>query len=185
MLIKEKYRSLSKEQLLDKAYELGVNFERYSGSCSQCTVAALHEMLEIDPIVVKIASSSCGGHAGFSTGTCGAVVGGTIAVDYFLGRPVELLSEIQEIAEGQDALQSTMETSKAFCDKFIEEYGSILCPDVQKKIYGRSFNLQEPSEWDAFMAAGAHTDPTKCMRVVGNAARWALETLIEKKAIMV
>jgi len=183
MPITEKYRGLSKEQLLGTAYALGVGFERYSGSCSQCTVAALHEMLGFESAIVKIASSSCGGHAGCSVGTCGAVVGGTIVLDYYLGRPAELLSATSEIQEGQDALKSVMEVSGAFCKRFNDEYGSILCPGIQTKLYGRSFNLQDPSDWDAFMEAGAHTDSTKCMRVVGNAAEWVLEMLMEKKAI--
>jgi hypothetical protein len=33
------------------------------------------------------------------------------------------------------------------------------------------------------MAAGAHSDPAKCMSVVGSAARWVLEILIEKNAV--
>jgi C_GCAxxG_C_C family probable redox protein len=184
IMVKEKYNGLSQQQLLDKAYALGVGFERYSGSCSQCVAAALREVLGFEPVIVKIASSSCGGQAGLSVGTCGAVVGGTIVLDYYLGRPADLLSATREIPEGKDALHRAMEASKAFCQKFIDEYGSVLCPDVQKRIYGRSFNLQEPSDWDAFLAAGAHTDPTKCMRVVGNAARWVLEVLMEKKAIL-
>ena len=183
MSVNEKYRGLSQKQLLEKVFALGVDFERYSGSCSQCTVAALHEILGFEPVIVKIASSSCGGHAGCSVGTCGAVAGGTIVLDYYLGRPAGLLSTTREIQEGQDALKSTMEISRAFCMKFQDEYGSILCPGVQKKIYGRSFNLQDESDWDAFMEAGAHTDPTKCMSVVGNAARWVLEILIEKNAV--
>ena len=183
MPIKEKYKSLSKEELLDKAYELGVDFERYSGSCSQCTAAALQEILDFEPVIVKIASSSCGGHAGCSTGTCGAVVGGTIVLDYYLGRPVELLSSTSESKEGQEALKSAMEVSGFFCKKFQDKYGSIICPNVQKKLFGRSFNLQDPSDWKAFIDAGGHTDPSKCMSVVGNAASWALEVLIDKKAV--
>ena len=183
MPITEKYKVLSREQLLDKVYELGVDFERYSGSCSQCTVAALHEILGFEPAIVKIASSSCGGHAGISEGTCGAVVGGTLVLDYYLGRPMEVLSSTVENQEGQDALHSAMETSRAFCRKFIDKYGSILCPGVQKRIYGRSFNLQDETDWNAFLAAGAHTDPSKCMSVVGNAARCVLEMLMERKVI--
>jgi len=184
MSVKEKYNGLSQEQLLDKVYALGVDFERYSGSCSQCTAAALHEILGFESVIVKIASSSCGGHAGFSVGTCGAVVGATIVLDYFFGRPADLLSKTREIQEGQNALKNSMEVSGAFCKKFHDKYGSIICPHVQKKIFGRSYNLQDPSDWDAFIAAGAHTDPTKCMSVVGHAARWVLEMLIEKKAIL-
>ena len=183
MPVKEKYKGLSKEELLEKAYELGVNFEKYSGSCSQCTAAALHEILGFEPVIVKIASSSCGGQAGISAGTCGAVVGGTVVLDYYLGRPAELLSATCENIKGKDALKSSMEASRSFCMKFQEKYGSILCPGVQKKLFGRSFNLQNPSDWNAFINAGGHSDPGKCMSVVGNAARWALEVLIEKKII--
>ncbi|MFC1494079.1 C-GCAxxG-C-C family protein [Thermodesulfobacteriota bacterium] len=183
MQVKEKYRSLSKEELLDEVYKLGVDFERYSGSCSQCTAAALHEILDFEPVIVKIASSSCGGHAGCSTGTCGAVVGGTIVLDYYLGRPADLLSATSENQEGHDALKSAMEVSGVFCKKFQDRYGSIICPDVQEKLFGRSFNLQDPSDWNAFIDAGGHTDSSKCMSVVGHAARWVLEVLIDKKAV--
>lgn len=182
-MLNEKYRSLSRKQLLDKVYELGVDFERYSGSCSQCTVAALREILGFEPVIVKIASTSCGGQAGYSAGTCGGVVGGTIVLDYYFGRPAELLSATHESQEAQDVLESAMELSKAFCKKFNDEYGSILCPGVQKKIYGRTYNLQDESDWEAFMADGAHTDPTKCMSVVANASRWVLEMLLEKEMI--
>jgi C_GCAxxG_C_C family probable redox protein len=184
MSTEETYEIWLKEQLFEKVYELGVGFERYSGSCSQCTVAALHEILGFEPVIVRVASSSCGGQAGCSVGTCGAVVGGTIVLDYYLGRPADLLSSTHEIQEGQDALKNAMEASKGFCQKFNDKYGSILCPGVQKKIYGRSFNLQDESDWEAFIAAGAHTDPSKCMSVVGNAAQWVLEILLENKEVL-
>ena len=180
MMISEKYRGLSRVQLLDKAGELGVNFEKYSGSCSQCTVAALQEILGFEDTIVKVATSSCGGQAGLSTGACGGVIGGTMVLDYYLGRPANMVSATQAVPQGMAELSRAMEAARSFCDKFIVQYGSILCPRVQVKIYGRSFNLQDPADWKAFMDAGAHSDPAKCMSVVGNAARWALETLLDR-----
>jgi C_GCAxxG_C_C family probable redox protein len=183
MRISEKYRNLSPQELLAKASELGVNFEKFSGSCSQCTAAALREILGFEDVVVRVATSSCGGQAGFSTGACGGVVGGTIVLDYYLGRPANMVSATQMIPEGMTELSRAMEAAKSLCDKFVRQYGSILCPQVQAKLYGRSFNLQDPADWKAFEEAGAHSDPTKCMSVVGNAARWTLETLIEKQVV--
>jgi C_GCAxxG_C_C family probable redox protein len=179
MMVLEKYRSLSREQLLEKVSELGVSFEKHSGSCSQCTAAALREILGFEDVVVRVATSSCGGQAGFSTGACGGVIGGTIVLDYYLGRPADMVSATQVIPQGMTELSRAMEAAKSLCKKFNRQYGSILCPQVQAKIYGRSFNLQDPTDWKAFEEAGAHTDPTKCMAVVGNAARWTLETLME------
>ena len=183
MMLVEKYRGLSRQQLLEKAYDLGVSFEKYSGSCSQCTAAALREILGFEGVVVRVATSSCGGQAGLSTGACGAIIGGTIVLDYYLGRPAEMVSATQAIPQGMAALSRAMEAARLLCKKFIQQYGSILCPQVQEKIYGRSFNLQDPADWKAFEEAGAHTDPTKCMRVVGHAAQWTLETLIEMQVV--
>jgi C_GCAxxG_C_C family probable redox protein len=183
MMVLEKYRNLSQSQLLEKAGELGVDFEKYSGSCSQCTAAALREILGFEDVVVRVATSSCGGQAGFSTGACGGVIGGTIVLDYYLGRPAEMVSATQVIPEGMADLSRAMGAAKSFCEKFIRHYGSILCPQVQAKLYGRSFNLQNPADWKAFEEAGGHSDPTKCMSVVGNAARWTLETLMEMRVV--
>ncbi len=180
MRVLEKYRGLSQKQLLEEIADLGVNFERYSGSCSQCTAAALREILGFEDVIVRIATSSCGGQAGLSIGACGGVVGGIIVLDYYLGRSADKMSATQTNPKGMAELSRAMEAARFFCEKFVGEYGSILCPQVQTKIYGRSFNLRDPDDWKAFEEAGGHSDPAKCMSVVGNAARWTLETLIEK-----
>ena len=171
-MLADKYRSLSQQQLLEKAHDLGVCFEKYSGSCSQCTAAALKEILGFEDVVVRVATSSCGG-----------VIGGTIVLDYYLGRPADMVSATQAISQGMADFSRAMEAARSLCERFIRQYGSILCPQIQAKIYGRSFNLQDPTDWKAFEEAGAHTDPTKCMSVVGNAARWTLETLLEMRVV--
>ena len=183
MNISVQYRNLPLSQLLDKSFELGVEYEKHSGSCSQCTAAALREILGFEAIIVKVASSSCGGQAGLSTGACGGVIGGTIVLDYFLGRSADRVSATRMIPEGMSELARGMESARSLGKKFIGQYGSILCPQVQESIFGRSFNLQDPEDWKAFEDAGGHRDPSKCMSVVGNAVRWTLEILIEKGAV--
>ncbi len=183
MNISERYRGLSRQQLLQNAFDLGVAFEKYSGSCSQCTVAALQEILGFEDAIVKVATSSCGGQAGLSTGACGGVIGGTIVLDYYLGRPASMISATKEIPQGRSELSRAMEAARSLSEKFICEYGSILCPRLQERIYGRSFNLRDPVDWQAFMDAGAHTDPSKCLSVVGNAAKWTLEILFERQVL--
>jgi hypothetical protein len=144
MQVAEKYRGLPRRQLLEKAGELGASFEKYSGSCSQCTAAALREILGFEDIVVKVATSSCGGQAGYSTGACGGVVGGTIVLDYYLGRTAGMVSATQVIPQGLEQLSRAMKAAGSLCEKFIREYGAILCPQIQAKLFGRSFNLQDP-----------------------------------------
>ena len=59
--LREKYQGLSRQELLDKTYDLGFNYEKNAQSCSQSTAAALHELFGIDDAVVRVATSSCGG----------------------------------------------------------------------------------------------------------------------------
>jgi C_GCAxxG_C_C family probable redox protein len=183
MIISEPYRQLSLPQLLDKAFELGVAYEKYSGSCSQCTVAALQEILGFEDVIVKVSTSSCGGQAGLSCSACGGMIGGTIVLDYYLGRPAHMVSATESVPDGLNELERAMEVARNLSDKFIRQYGSILCPQVQTSLFGRSFNLRDPEDWKAFQDAGAHEDPSKCMSVVGNAVRWTLEILIEKGVV--
>jgi C_GCAxxG_C_C family probable redox protein len=183
MALSKDYRNLSLKQLLEKAGELGASYEKNSGSCSQCTAAALRDILGFEDIIVKVATSSCGGQAGLSTGACGGVIGGTIVLDYYLGRRADMVSATKMIPEGMEELSRAIEAARALCEKFVQEYGSILCPQIQSRIFGRSFNLQDPADWKAFEEAGAHTDPSKCIRVVRNAARWTLEILIDKGVV--
>jgi hypothetical protein len=113
------------------------------------------------------------------------VIGGTIVLDYYLGRPAAMVSATEPNAEGLEALSRAMEAARAYCRNFIRQYGSIHCPQIQASLFGRSFNLQDPEDWQAFLDAGAHSDPSKCMSVVGNAARWALSTLLDLRAVPV
>ncbi|MEJ2100219.1 MAG: hypothetical protein P8X68_09590, partial [Desulfobacterales bacterium] len=72
MIVKEKYQGLTRPQLLKKVYQLGVGYESNSYGCSQCAVAALHEVIGFDDVIVKVTTSLCGGTASQVVGTCGA-----------------------------------------------------------------------------------------------------------------
>ena len=181
--LREKYQGLSREELLDKAYAQGAAYESISGSCSQSTVAALYEFLEIEDAVVRAANSSCGGQAITVTGTCGGVIGGTMVIDYFLGRPVEAMSTEPSKKPDRVMLRNAIQVGRLLCDRFVQEYGSILCPAIQTKLFGRTYYLPDPDEFQKFLKAGGHSDPTKCMHIVGNASKWTMEILLDKGVV--
>lgn len=193
--LREEFTGLSEEELLQKAYDLGFNFEKNSTSCSQSTVAAIHEMVEMDDVVVRVACSSCGGQARDVLGTCGAVVGATIALDYFFGRPVNQMSYKKFNAKSADAVVDSSVIAKEINQKFIEKWGNILCPYLQTKQIGRHFyfwDTPDPADiyshskgtdLDKFRQAGGGTDPDKCSHFVGSAARWVMEILLTRGAV--
>jgi hypothetical protein len=181
--LRGKYRGLSRQELLDKIYAQGAAYESISGGCSQTTAAALHEFLEINDALVRAANSSVSGQASTGLGTCGGVIGGTMVLDYFLGRPVEAMSSEPSKKPDLESFINAIRTAKLLCGRFVQEYGSILCPAIQTKLYGRIYYLSDPDEYQKFLKAGGHSDPTKCMRVVGNASKWTMEILLDKGVV--
>jgi C_GCAxxG_C_C family probable redox protein len=162
----------SKEQLLNKAYDLAFNYEAERGSCPQCVLAALFETLNIgDEATIKSADALAGGTALSTKGTCGALVGGLLAISSIVGR------EYDDFCAGKTK-RRVFQFSKQLYDKFIDEYGSPLCCDVHLKLFGRTFNLMDPKEYEEFDKAGAHVD--KCPSVSGNVARWTAEIILER-----
>jgi len=162
----------SKEQLLKKIYDLAFNYEAERGSCPQCVLAALFETLNIgDEATIKSADALAGGTALSTKGTCGALVGGLLAISSVVGR------EYDDFCAGKTK-RRVFQFSKQLYDKFIDEYSSPLCCDVHLKLFGRTFNLMDPKEYEEFEKAGAHVD--KCPSVSGNVARWTAEIILER-----
>jgi C_GCAxxG_C_C family probable redox protein len=182
--LREKYRGLSPQELQDKAYQLGFDFEKNAQSCSQSVVAAFHELFEMEDAVVRVATSSCGGHAVQAQGTCGALIGGTMVLDYIFGRSPENVSHEELIKDDLRALVGSLKVAKLLYDRYVKEYGGILCAPIQVQLYGRAYSLSDRDELRKFNEAGAHSDPeVSCCRVAGNAARWVMEVLQEQDAI--
>ena len=180
--IRDKYRGFSHQELLDKAYALGSNFEKYSIGCSQCTVAAIHELLDIEGVVVRVASSLAGGTAMQFVGTCGALSGGVMILDYCFGRQPNKMSYEEEIKDNLDAYFAATESPMLLADKFWKEYGTINCINIQRQLFGRFYYAVDPDEYEKQIKAGAH-ESTKCPHIVGNSARWVMEILLDKNAI--
>lgn len=188
MKVVPEYRGLSRKKILDKAYEKGVDYEMYTQSCSQCTVAALHDILGFEDVIVKVANSSSGCQASHFVGTCGGLVGGTMVLDYFFGRPYETLSDKEFSEKRAEALRNATQIAKILYFKYVNEYGTTICPSLQVKLYGRIFYFADPDDVLKFDKIGGHADPRKtgkmsCCHLVGNAAKWTLEILLDKGVV--
>ena len=162
----------SKEELIQRTYNLAFKYEAELGSCPQCVLAAIKETIDVgDEATIKSADALAGGTALSSKGTCGALAGGLLAISFIVGR------EYEDFKEGKRK-RRVFQFSKKLYDKFIDEYGSPLCCNVHKKLFGRTFNLLDPEEYKEFEKAGAHVD--KCPSVSGNAAKWAVEIILDE-----
>ena len=159
---------MGNEELWEKAFELGFGYERDFGNCAQCVYKAVSETFGVEnDEVFRAAYGLAGGGAGMGMGSCGAYSGGLMAISSRYGR--------QRFADEKQNIAGLL--SRRFYERFVQEYGSCICRDVQKKIFGRSFDLHDSEDLKVFTEAGAHVD--KCTSVVGNAAKWVTEIILE------
>ena len=182
--VRLEYRVLSREGLLQRVYDLGAAYETNSFSCSQSTVAALYRVLDFPDALVKASCSNAGGTAMQLVGTCGGLVGGIMVLDYFFGRPFEHMSDKEMIQDPNiNDLFAAQPVARSLVTKYIDEYGTITCANIQLQLFGRFFYLEDEDEFRKLDEAGAHSNPEKCPRIVGNAARWTMEILLDNRAV--
>ena len=165
MEIKTSTAGWSKSEFVERARQLAYKYEEESYYCSQATLAALQDVFHIkNDDIFKASFGFCGGGANSSNGTCGSLVAGTIIISYFFGRSRTEFDLRIDNCHAKGIL-------KRLYKYFEEEYNGIRCRDVQRKIFGREFNLEDEKEQQIFLDMGGHT--TKGPEVVGKGAAWA------------
>lgn len=190
-----------KETIVRKAKELKVQYRKYVG-CSLMTFAAVVDAFksegielftpEVQEQISKGIYALTGGTAGQSIGTCGAVAAGTFLVSYVsdLGTK-DLTKEIPELTKEDldKVFVPFTNAEKYITDKYMEQYGSIVCKDIRFKRNGRVFSLRRPDTWDE-MTQYMRDHPKECgsadvtsdhPAIAG--AGWAVEAICALKGI--
>ena len=158
-----------KNEVKEAIYNSGFDFEKNYGGCAQCTLCALQPYLDIDDTVIKSATGLMAG--GVRSGnSCGAFNGGLMAIAAVTGRSPKNMDDKQAVAD-------TLALGRKLFDKFMEEYGTVICRDIQYKIMGKSYRMYDVEDMQRFLADGGHDD--KCTAVVAKAAVWTAEILEE------
>jgi C_GCAxxG_C_C family probable redox protein len=161
------------ENLSRKAHVLGAKYEKAYHGCGQCVLAAIFDSLEIQhDSVFESATGLAGGLGLNGASTCSALMGAVMVFGLIYPRRRSHFHADRE--NKYRTYRMTQEIQK----KYLNQYGSIICHDIHKSIMGRSFDLRNPDEREAFELAGAHDN--KCTQVVASAAKWAVEIIGEE-----
>jgi C_GCAxxG_C_C family probable redox protein len=157
----------------DRAYEAGRRYESTFYGCAQCSVAALQDTFDRrDDGVFRAATGLSGGGGLAIDGSCGAYAGAIMFLGQLLGRTRDDFTD-----EGGVRLE-TATLVRRLRQRFIDEYGSVVCRDIQTRMLGRPYYIADPEEFRRFHDAGAHSE--HCPEVVGRAARWAAEIVVDE-----
>lgn len=153
-------------------------YDRHSG-CSQAVLLSLQEAFDIGNVDSFKAATVFGGGVSYQGETCGALIGALMALGMVIGR---------ERMEDTPTYRAAMAHATDLCHRFRQGLHQQLgfdepltnhqCREIQRRIYGRSFDMTDDEDYQAFLDAGGHGDQG-CLRVCGVAARVAAEKLSE------
>ena len=162
---------MDRNKISRAAYDLGFNYEKQYGSCAQCAIAAVQDVLDIrNDFVFKSAGCLGAGIGKLCDGSCGGYTGGALAIGLCWGRTRDKFGGDTENKKASDRLTVQLH------GRFIQEYGSVTCREIHDRIFGRRFDLWNEKDKEAFDRAGAHVD--KCTSLVANAASWTTELIL-------
>jgi C_GCAxxG_C_C family probable redox protein len=159
--------------LAEKAYSLGWEYQKTYRGCAQTVLAALQDTLGLrNDEIFKAATGLSGGGGTSIDGSCGAYAGAILFMSSIIGR------ERRDFKDAPRVRFQSFELARKLHDRFVGEYGAVICRDIQRKLVGRGYYLGDPDEMKKFDDLGGHA--TVAPGVVGNAARWTVEILAEK-----
>lgn len=178
---------------LDRSIEDLVNEARERASknlyhgCATSTFAAIVDTLGLKygDECFRAMIGLAGGTGHLTKGTCGALAGAAAAislsynksreeVEAMLENPAELHPLDPRIPRFfQEIFEKTAEVAK----KVREEYGSILCSDIQFSLYGQTLDLLDPKKhWEFGELLESRT--VNCRTIEGDIAGWAVEAIM-------
>ncbi len=166
-----------KKELVEKARRLGRVYIMKYGGCAPGTLLAVADTLNLE-----VSDDVFKAMTGFSSlsGVCGNLCGGIAAMGLRYGVGLDDFVKNPEI--GFLSFAKIMTTAKVLREKFVEEYGSYLCDDIQTKLFGRCVMPTSPEELEAFMKMDPKEFETfyeKCGAVTENAAGWTVAAILE------
>jgi C_GCAxxG_C_C family probable redox protein len=162
-----------RKELLEKAYELGFEYEKIYRGCSQCAIAAIQDTLNIgNDWVFKAGTGLAAGGGLTGIGVCGGYVGGVMVLSQLLGRERSNFQDPERVRFRSFAL------ARKLLEAYVRELGSIICRDIQTIRFGRPYYIADPEDFEKFEEAGGHVD--KCTDVVGKAAQIAVELILDE-----
>lgn len=163
-----------KDEIINRVAKKAGDYEELYLNCAQGTLQALQEEFNLEGTSVLKAASWMPGLVSRKE-TCGALLGGLMALGLALGRG-SLNDPSYQTPEGTRKYWTDKKRAWRFCEAFRREFGSTMCGDIRPKIMGRDYDTMNPEELKQFIADGG---ARKCRLPAETAARIAAEIILE------
>lgn len=155
-----------RQALAQQAYDKALQYELDYGCCPQCVLAAVQETVGvIDDSVIKASHGLSGGGALSGKGACGALAGGLVALSAKRGRDRDKLDRgrfINNFKKGDELVE-----------RFRAEFGGVTCEELQQRFTGRTYDMWQPDQYQAFSTARGQ----QCALATATVTKWVVEML--------
>ena len=143
----------TEEHRIQRASVKAGDYEEESRNCAQGTLAALMEEFGLTggEDVLKAASFMPG--VASSRETCGALLGGLMALGLVYGRG-QLSNPEWKKPGADEEWQKVRRKMNAYCEAFKAEFGTISCSVIRPALMGRDYDPLDPEDRKQFVADG-------------------------------
>jgi C_GCAxxG_C_C family probable redox protein len=157
----------SREELLNQVEGAAHRYEKEFHGCSRCVLKALQDHFHLGDGATLQASTPLAAGVAMRGETCGALVGGLLAVGIVTAK---------ENLEDSNALINSLAAGFRLARKIEKEFGTTNCTKIQTDRLGRFYSLADPEQYKAFIEAGGYVE---CPKVVAKIARITAEFILD------
>ena len=165
---------MTKEERIQRAVDAAIESHMKFSVCGRSAMYGLKQAFDFIPEEFVTASMSLSGGGGGGYGSCGAYSAALMATGLFYNPTIAQQEADPELFQPAQAKFSELR------DRFKKEFGTILCPEIHKQVFGRTFDLSDPAELERYLNMEGRCE--KCAQVVARAVRLTCEMLIEDGA---
>jgi C_GCAxxG_C_C family probable redox protein len=156
----------ARKALAEEAYQKAIKYELEYGCCPQCVLATVQETVGVvDDQTIKASHGLSGGCGLSGEGLCGALTGGLLALSAKYGRERDKLDKGRGFGNFRMARELT--------DRFRDEFGGLTCKELQYQFTGRTYDMWNADEYQAFSQARGK----RCAQATGTVAKWVVELM--------
>jgi hypothetical protein len=168
----------TKTEIIRKTGELAVEYEKKYSGCCQCVFLAIVDTLRWGGVEVatedmedRLFPGLClltGGVGVTIDGTCGAIIGGVMAIGMSMGVTRNVQGkDMSIVGDGLDIVW------RYVMDRCDEKYRSQLCKEIQKIHYGQFWDFRIPEATDEYLKV---SDGCKIKEI----SMWSMEAILDE-----
>ena len=161
---------MTKQEIIDLRAKTAKEAQIRDDVCSRSVLVGLAAYFDIPRDLIRASSNLCGG-AGAASGSCGTYTCGQLALGLKYNHTPE------EELENEALFDVTSRKFMEFRDRFLKEFGTTLCPEIHKQVFGRADIYTKPEDAEAYFKITDHN--VRCAATVERATRLIAEMLLE------